>query len=124
MGEPKAVADIGWAERRPERGRAASPRSRHPCSPISRSPQRGVTPTARLEILNQPKHPELLGHFDTHWGEFELRAEPDGSTTLIGRSSYTLHTRPRWYFDLWTRHLGRAVHLRVMENARRLAEAR
>ena len=78
----------------------------------------------RFDIISQPKHPELLGHFDTHWGEFELRAEPDGSTTLIGRSSYTLHTRPRWYFDWWTRHLGRAVHLRVMENARRLAEAR
>lgn len=78
----------------------------------------------KFDIVSQPDHPELLGHFDTHWGEFELRPEPDGTTTLIGRSAYTLHTRPRWYFDLWTRHLGRAVHLRVMENARRLAEAR
>ncbi|MCW5557187.1 MAG: hypothetical protein KIT22_05055 [Verrucomicrobiae bacterium] len=64
----------------------------------------------RFEIVQQPDHPELLGHFETHWGEFELRPEPDGTTTLIGRSCYTLHTRPRWYFDLWVRHLGRAVH--------------
>ena len=78
----------------------------------------------RFDIVQQPAHPELLGHFDAHWGEFELRPEPDGTTTLIGRSGYTLHTRPRWYFALWTRYLGSAVHLRVMENARRLAEAR
>lgn len=76
----------------------------------------------RFEIVESPKHPELIGHFEAHWGEFELRPEPDGSTTLIGRSAYTLHTRPLWYFDLWTRHLGSAVHLRVMRNARRLAE--
>lgn len=78
----------------------------------------------RFDIVQQPSHPELLGHFDTHWGEFELRPEPDGTTTLIGRSSYTLHTRPYVYFDAWTRYLGRAVHLRVMENVRRLAETR
>lgn len=78
----------------------------------------------RFDIVQQPAHPELLGHFDAHWGEFELRPEPDGTTTLIGRSGYTLHTRPQWYFALWTRYLGSAVHLRVMENARRLAEAR
>ncbi|HAB16852.1 MAG TPA: SRPBCC family protein [Verrucomicrobiota bacterium] len=78
----------------------------------------------RFDIVSQPDHPELLGHFDTHWGEFDLHPDPDGTTTLIGHSCYTLHTRPRWYFDAWTRYLGRAVHLRVMENARRLAEAR
>lgn len=78
----------------------------------------------RFDIVSQPDHPELLGHFETHWGGFELLPEPDGTTTLVGHSSYTLLTRPRWYFDLWTRHLGRAVHMRVMENARRLAESR
>ncbi|KAB2674715.1 MAG: hypothetical protein DVB31_01720 [Verrucomicrobia bacterium] len=82
-------------------------------------------PNRRLafDIVEQPPDPELLGHFETHRGEFELRDEGDGTTTLIGRSTYTLHMRPHWYFDGWTRHLGRAVHLRVMENARRLAES-
>ncbi len=77
-----------------------------------------------FDIIEQPRDPELLGHFDTHRGEFELRDEGDGTTTLIGRSTYTLYTRPHWYFDWWTRYLGRAVHRRVMENARRLAESR
>ena len=77
-----------------------------------------------FDIIEQPRDPELLGHLDTHRGEFELRDEGDGTTTLIGRSTYTLHTRPRWYFDWWTHYLGRAVHLRVLENVRRLAESR
>ena len=76
-----------------------------------------------FDILEQPRDPELRGHLDTHQGEFELRDESDGTTTLIGRSTYTLHTRPHWYFDWWTHHLGRAVHLRVMKNAQRLAES-
>jgi hypothetical protein len=77
-----------------------------------------------FDIVEQPRDPELLGHFETHRGEFELRDGGDGTTTLVGRSTYTLHIRPHWYFDAWTRHLGSAVHLRVMENARRLAESR
>lgn len=77
-----------------------------------------------FDIVEQPDDPELLGHFESHSGEFLLRDGGDGTTTLVGKSTYTLHVRPHWYFDWWTRHLGRAVHLRVMENARRLAEAR
>lgn len=77
-----------------------------------------------FDIVAQPRDPELLGHLETHQGEFELRDEGDGTTTLIGRSTYTLHTRPVWYFAWWTHYLGRAVHLRVMENVRRLAESR
>jgi len=33
-----------------------------------------------------------------------------------------LHVRPLWYFDIWTRDMTRAVHLRVMNHIRRLAE--
>jgi hypothetical protein len=51
-----------------------------------------------------------------------LQDNHDGTTTLIGSSWYTLHVRPRWYFDLWTRDMSRAIHLRVMNHIRRLAE--
>ncbi len=81
-------------------------------------------PNERLtfDIIEQPTHPEAYGHITLHRGRFLLRDNHDGTTTLIGSSGYTLHVRPRWYFDLWTRDMTRAVHLRVMRHVRRLAE--
>ncbi len=84
-----------------------------------------IEPNQRLtfDIVKMPPDPELMGHLDTTRGEFELRDNGDGTTNLIGRSWYRLHVRPLWYFDWWTRDMCRAVHLRVMRNVRRLAEA-
>jgi hypothetical protein len=75
-----------------------------------------------FDVTEQPKHPEAYGHITLHRGQFVLRDNHDGTTTLTGSSWYTLHVRPRWYFELWTRDMTRAVHLRVMEHIRRLAE--
>jgi len=75
-----------------------------------------------FDIVEQPTHPEAYGHITLHRGEFVLRDNGNGTTTLIGSSWYTLHVRPLWYFDLWTRDMTRAVHLRVMNHVRRLAE--
>jgi hypothetical protein len=75
-----------------------------------------------FDIVEQPRDPELLGHLDLHRGQFELRPNADGTTTLIGRSWYTLHVRPHWYFDWWTRDITREVHLRVMRHIKALAE--
>jgi hypothetical protein len=75
-----------------------------------------------FDIVEQPRDPELLGHLDLHRGQFELRPNSDGTTTLIGRSWYTLHVRPHWYFDWWTRDITREVHLRVMRHIKSLAE--
>jgi hypothetical protein len=75
-----------------------------------------------FDITKAPADPELLGHLDTQRGQFELRDNHDGTTTLIGRSWYALHVRPAWYFDWWTQDICRAVHLRVMEHVKRLAE--
>jgi hypothetical protein len=75
-----------------------------------------------FDIVEQPKHPEAYGHISLHRGQFVLRDNRDGTTTLFGSSWYTLHVRPRWYFDLWTRDMTRAVHLRVMNHVRRLSE--
>lgn len=82
-------------------------------------PERRLT----FDIVEQPTHPEAYGHITLHRGRFELTDNGDGTTTLIGSSWYTLHVRPRWYFDLWTRHMTRAVHRRVMEHVRNVAEA-
>lgn len=81
-------------------------------------PQQKLT----FDIIEQPTHPEAYGHITLHRGRFVLRDNRDGTTTLFGSSWYTLHVRPRWYFDLWTRDMTRAVHLRVMNHVRRLAE--
>jgi hypothetical protein len=82
-------------------------------------PQRLLT----FDIVESPPDPELLGHLDPHRGQFELRDNGDGTTTLVGRTWYRLHVRPAWYFDWWTHDIFRAVHLRVMDNVKRLAEA-
>ncbi len=83
-----------------------------------------IEPGRRLtfDIVEMPADPELLGHLDAHRGQFELHDNGDGTTTLIGRTWYTLHVRPAWYFDLWTHEILGAVHLRVMRHIKRLAE--
>src|ERR1043166_1363119 len=75
-----------------------------------------------FDVAEQPTDPEAYGQITLHRGQFVLQDNHDGTTTLIGSSWYTLHVRPRWYFDLWTRDMTRAVHLRVMNHIRRLAE--
>ena len=75
-----------------------------------------------FDVAEQPADPEAYGHITLHRGQFILQDNHDGTTTLIGSSWYTLHVRPRWYFDLWTRDMTRAVHLRVVNHIRRLSE--
>jgi hypothetical protein len=75
-----------------------------------------------FDVVEQPSDPELLGHVTLHRGQFELQTNGDGTTTLIGRSWYTLHVRPLWYFDWWTRDITRHVHLRVMNHIKALSE--
>jgi hypothetical protein len=83
-----------------------------------------ITPMRLLtfEIVEQPSNPELLGHLTLHRGQFQLIDNNDGTTTLIGRSWYTLHMRPLWYFDWWTRDVTSHVHVRVMEHIKTLSE--
>jgi hypothetical protein len=64
----------------------------------------------------------LIGHITPSRGQFLLRDNGDGSTTLVGSTWYSLHVRPLWYFDWWTEQIFRAVHLRVMNDIRQRAE--
>jgi hypothetical protein len=76
-----------------------------------------------FDVVEQPRDPELLGHLTLHRGQFELQENGDGTTTLTGRSWYTLHIHPHWYFDWWTRDITSHVHVRVMEHIKQLSEA-
>ncbi len=75
-----------------------------------------------FDIIESPPDPELIGHLTPTRGQFLLRDNGDGTTTLVGRTWYALHVRPLWYFDWWTQQIFRAVHRRVMEDVRRRAE--
>src|SRR2546423_11754964 len=79
--------------------------------------------TLTFDVAEQPTDPEAYGLITLHRGQFVLQDNHDGATTLVGSSCYTLHVRPRWYFDLWTRDMSRAVHLRVMNHIKRLSES-
>jgi len=81
-------------------------------------------PPQRLtfDILESPPEPELLGHLEAYRGQFELRANADGTSTLLGRTWYSLQVRPAFYFDWWTHAIFSEVHLRVMRNVKRLTE--
>ena len=76
-----------------------------------------------FDIIDIPRDPELMGHLTPTRGQFLLLDNGDGTTRLVGSTWYELHVRPLWYFDWWTQHIFRAVHLRVMEDIRRRAEA-
>lgn len=75
-----------------------------------------------FEITNQPRDPEIMGHIDILRGQFILKDNGDGTTTLTGNSWYRLYVMPSWYFDAWASSITRNVHLRVMEHIKKLSE--
>jgi hypothetical protein len=75
-----------------------------------------------FDILTQPHDPEIMGHIDILRGQFILKDNGDGTTTLIGNSWYKLYVFPGWYFNLWSESITRNVHLRVMEHIKILSE--
>lgn len=76
-----------------------------------------------FDILKQPEDPEIIGHINIERGQFILKSNTDGTTTLTGNSWYTLKVYPAWYYDLWAVDITRNVHLRVMEHIKKLAES-
>lgn len=78
--------------------------------------------TLTFDITHQPNYPEILGHAAVKRGQFLLRDNGDGTTTLTGTSWYELYVYPSWYYDLWARSIARHVHLRVMDHVKALCE--
>lgn len=73
-------------------------------------------------ITQQPRDPEIMGHIDILKGQFILKDNGDGTTTLTGNSWYQLHVFPVWYYNIWAESITRNVHLRVMEHIKLLSE--
>ncbi|WP_231427601.1 MULTISPECIES: hypothetical protein [Pedobacter] len=81
-----------------------------------------VNKNLTFDIVNQPQDPEIMGHIDIDRGQFILKDNGNGTTTLIGNSWYKLHVFPIWYYDIWAESITRNVHLRVMEHIKTLSE--
>ncbi len=75
-----------------------------------------------FDITNQPRDPEIMGHIDILRGQFILKDNGNGTTTVTGNSWYKLYVFPVWYFDIWAESITRNVHLRVMEHIKTLSE--
>ena len=76
-----------------------------------------------FDVTNEPKDPEIMQHIDLLKGQFLLKDNGDGTTTLTGNSWYRLYVFPTWYYDFWAESVVRNVHLRVMEHIKALSEA-
>ena len=77
-----------------------------------------------FDIVQQPLDPEIMGHIDIIRGQFLLKDNGNGTTTLVGNSWYKLHVFPIWYYDIWAESITRNVHFRVMEHIKLLSETR
>lgn len=77
-----------------------------------------------FDVTNQPRDPEIMNHIDILRGQFILKDNGNGTTTLTGNSWYKLYVFPIWYYDRWAQSITRNVHLRVMEHIKNLAEAK
>ena len=67
--------------------------------------------------------PHLDGYLRVRGGEFRLRPLPGGRTLLEGRTFYDARLYPTAYWSLWSDALIHAIHLRVLEHIKALAEA-
>ena len=61
-------------------------------------------------------------YIDVTQGQFLLTANPDGTTTLRGTTWYRLRVFPLAYWRFWTETFLHAIHLRVLEHVKRIAE--
>ena len=57
-------------------------------------------------------------------GEFRLIPLPNGSTRLEGRTWYTFDMHPQAYWSLWSDLAIHAIHRRVLNHIKQLAEAK
>lgn len=76
-----------------------------------------------FDITRQPQHPEVIGHITLQRGQFDLKDNGDGTTTLTGTSWYRLHMYPAAYYDWWAVQVVRGVHWHAFEQIKKCAEA-
>ena len=75
-----------------------------------------------FDITRQPQHPEVIGHITLQRGQFDLKDNGDGTTTLTGTSWYRLHMYPAAYYDWWAVQVVRGVHWHAFAQIKKCAE--
>jgi len=68
--------------------------------------------------------PHLDGYFQAVKGEFELAALPGGRTRLIGHTWYRMEMYPQVYWDGMADRIIEAIHRRVLDHVKHVAEGR
>src|SRR5581483_913465 len=71
-------------------------------------------------VRSQP--PGLGQYIHVTRGQFLLRDNGDGTTTLRGTTWYQLRVAPAVYWHLWTQPFLHAIHMRVLVHVKDLAE--
>jgi hypothetical protein len=79
-------------------------------------------PLAEWSPYRHVSAPHLDGYLRVHGGEFRLAPLPGGRTRLEGRTRYSMRLFPAAYWRLWSDALIHAIHGRVLEHIRTLAE--
>jgi hypothetical protein len=83
------------------------------------------TPACMTEvsIYGHIDTPHLHGYYECEEGEFRLTPLPNGDTLLEGTSWYRYHLYPAAYWGIWTDMIVHQVHLRVLNEIKKRAEA-
>ena len=67
--------------------------------------------------------PLNIDHYiDVRQGQFLLRANSDGTTTLTGTTWYQLRVHPVSYWQGWSNLFLHSIHMRVLEHVKRISE--
>jgi hypothetical protein len=87
----------------------------------------GVTeqpdPMTEETLYAGPRPAHLDGYLRSTRGQFALEPLPGGRTRLIGRTWYTVRMTPEFYWRALSDRMIHAIHLRVLEHVKTLAEA-
>ena len=81
-------------------------------------PEKNLT----FDIVKMPQDPEIIGHINLKRGQFKLKDNGNGTTTLEGVSWYDLKVFPAWYYNIWAESITRNVHWRAMKHIKKLSE--
>src|SRR5207244_10954230 len=79
-------------------------------------------PLSEFSPYRNLRPPHLDGYFDSHRGEFRLYRTSRG-TLLSGTTWYSNRMEPQVYWKLWSDVLIHRIHMRVLEQIKREAEA-
>ncbi len=80
-------------------------------------------PLSELSPYRNLRPPHLQGYFKSHRGAFHLYPTNRG-TLLLGTTWYSNRMEPQFYWKLWSDALIHRIHIRVLEQIKREAEAK